>query len=235
MQNLKVVAHLFGGLCTFDDWTPDIAAILENLILQDLKRFERGKNSQKVREMVLAVHRAMPLEKGRLGSKVWYWATSSPCYTYALEYADAFRKRWQPGLDSPPPNWGKTKPTWSGKSGGEKAYDLPNYIRVTNEVTWYCRGDLQGVERVLSLCKGIGKKRSIGHGQVHRWEVCEVEADHHLIGPSGELMRPIPVALLPHIPPVEYANRNWGWRPPAWLPVNKAVCAMPIRTVLKHG
>ena len=232
MANLKITAYLLSGLAAFDDWSPDLAGILEWLILDARGLAAPNPTPEDVEKSRPIVTEFMPLEKTVIGRE-WYWATSSPCYSYKAEYASNFRKRWAPGIDSPSPDWGKRKPRWSGSEGHEKSYDLPNYIRVTDAVTWYARGDRVGVETLLAGCTGIGKKRSHGWGQVSRWDVTEVSQDWHLFGPQGELMRPIPLSEIPKEVPIDFAIRDWGWRPPAWLHSNKTRCAMPTCTVRK--
>jgi len=231
MDNLKVTAYIAAGFAAFDDWSPDLAGLLEWMILDARGMAAPNPTPEDVEASRPVVEEFMPLERGEIGG-AWYWATSAPCYSYTTESISKFRKRWSPGIDTPMPDWGKRKAKWSGSEGQEKNYDLPNYVRVTDAVTWYCRGDGSGVRTLLQGCTGIGKKRAHGHGQVQRWEVTEVYHDWHLYGPNGELMRPIPVAALPEAP-LDFAIRDWGWRPPAWLPSNKTRCAMPVHTCRK--
>lgn len=229
MRNLKIVAHLLSGFAVADDWSPDLAGILEWIILDDRGIAVPNPTIEDVESARAIVDEAMPLKKTMISNE-WYWAVSSPCYQYKAEYSSNFRKRWNPGVDSPSPDWGKRKPKWSGSEGHEKAYDMPNYIRVTDAVTWYAVGNMAAVQELLNKCTGIGKKRSHGHGQVSSWEVSEVDYDWHLWGKDGVLMRPIPLPSAHRDVPLDFAIRNWGWRPPAWLPENKAHCAMPIHT-----
>jgi CRISPR type IV-associated protein Csf3 len=231
MPNVKVTAYLLSGFAAFDDWSPDLAGLLEWLILDARGLASSNPTPEDVEESKPIVEQFMPLANANIGGE-WYWATSSPCYTYAAEYTSKFRKRWAPGIDSPEPAWGKRNAKWDGGAGPEKSYDLPSYIRVASSVTWYCVGDPQGIKDVLGSCSGIGKKRAHGHGQVTKWEVTEVEYDWHLCGPNKQLMRPIPASALPQ--GIEsFSIRSWGWRPPAWLPSNRHRCAMPTDTARK--
>ena len=230
---LKVTAHLLSGFAAFDDWSPDLAGLLEWLLLDARGLAVPNPTPADVEATRPIVEECMPLLRREV-AREWYWQTSAPCYSYRLDYEARFRKRWAPGIDSPQPTWGKRKAKWSTSEGQEKAYDLPCYMRLTNAVTWYCNGDRDSIEALLQGCTGIGKKRAHGHGQVSEWEVTEHDDDWHLWGPSGELMRPVPVATLPTTP-LSFAIRDWGWRPPAWLPANKARCAMPVATVRQMG
>lgn len=228
MPNLKVTAHLLTGFAAFDDWSPDLAGLLEWLILDARGLASPNPTPEAVEASRPIIEALMPLNKAEIGGE-WYWATSSPCYIYATEYVSKFRKRWAPGIDSPEPAWGKRRANWKSGEGAEKSYDLPNYIRVSEAITWYCVGDPDGVYEVLQSCPGIGKKRGHGHGQITRWSVNIVPYDWHLFGPNGELMRPVPMRCLDNAP-ISFAIREWGWRPPAWLPANKERCAMPATT-----
>jgi CRISPR type IV-associated protein Csf3 len=226
MPNLKITAHLSNGFAAFDDWSPDLAGLLEWLLLDAHGLANPNPTASDVEASRALVDAELPLQRAKIGGE-WYWATSSPCYAYATETTDKFRKRWAPGTDSPEPNWGKRKAKWKEGEGAEKAYDLPLYVRVTDAVTWYAVGDKAGVESLLQGCPGIGKKRAHGHGQVTQWEVQEIGNDWHLFGPNGELMRPVPLSALSKAP-IDFAIRDWGWRPPAWLAANKTRCAMPV-------
>jgi len=226
MDNLKVVAHLHNGLAVLDNWSPDLPSLLEWLLLDEMGMVSANPTASDIAATRSIVEESLPLARGSIKGE-WYWQSSSPCYVYKRETIDRFRKRWSPGIDTPPPRWGKRKPTWDNGAGGEKAYDLPLYLRSTPEITWYCRGDRDEVARLLAGCRGLGKKRGHGHGQVRSWRVENHGPDWHLWGPSGELMRPMPSDLIgEHSSPL----RSWGWRPPGWHHGNKATCAMPVHT-----
>ncbi|NJL03190.1 MAG: hypothetical protein HC910_22430 [Spirulinaceae cyanobacterium SM2_1_0] len=227
MPSLKVTAHLRSGFATCDDWSPDLAGLLAWLILDSKGLASPHPTIEDARRNAPVIAAEIPLAAGELAGEP-YWQTSAPCYEYTAEHTDKFRKRWSPGIDSPPPAWGKRKPKWSASEGQEKNYDLPNYIRVTPCITWYAVGDVNRLTEIIQGCTGLGKKRSHGHGQVSAWEVDETEEDWHTYNSQGDLMRPIPLTAIDR--KVEYAVREWGWLFPAWLPENKRICAMPVKT-----
>ena len=229
MASLKVTARLSSGIAVFDDWSPDLASLLEWLILDARGMAAPNPSVHDVEASRPVVDEHMPLDKGMVGDH-WYWQSSAPCYCYRSESTHKFRKRWAPGIDSPAPNWGKRKAKWDTSQGAEKAYDLPLFVRIPQTITWYCNGDPRAIETLLAGCTGLGKKRAHGYGQVNQWKVTNHD-DWHLWGPAGQLMRPIPVDAMPRERPVDFAIRDWGWRPPAWLPANKTRCAMPVHTV----
>lgn len=232
MRNLQVTATMATAIAVFDDWSPALDGLLEYLILQRHNRVSPNPTDAEIEATRPLVESEMPLQRAEIGGE-WYWATSSPCYRYRVEQSDQFRKRWAPGIDCPPPDWKKRQPKWDTSQGKEKSYDLPLYIRSMPQIHWFCVGDLEAIQDLLNGCAGIGKKRSIGHGQVASWSVSPIDYDYHLLR-AGMLMRPIPCELLPPTN-MDFSIRNWGWRPPAYHVSNKARCAMPIHTVQRVG
>ena len=57
------------------------------------------------------------------------------------------------------------------EQGRYKAYHMPVFYRVAEQVEWYCVGDKARIEALLSTVTHIGKKRAQGWGRVIRWEV----------------------------------------------------------------
>ena len=228
MDPLKVTAHLsIGNIAVFEDHSPALDSLLEWLILDRLGMAAPNPTPAEVEASRPIVADHMPLAQGSLAGN-WYWQTSGPCYRIHAESTDRFRKRWQPGADTPEPNWGKRKAKVEGSQGPEKSYDLPLYVRTTPAIHWYCVGDKAGIEDLLSGCAGLGKKRAYGYGQVHHWEVSTHDHDWHLWR-ENTLMRCIPLDAVDR--PADFGILQWGWRPPAWLPANRILCAMPVHTV----
>lgn len=233
MQPLKITAHLASAIAVYDDWSPSLDSLLEWLLLDRQGITTPNPTPEQVERSRSIVDANLPLEKGSLGGE-WYWKVSSPCYTILSEMSDRFRKRWDyqdHNLD-----WGKRKPKWSTSEGAEKNYDLPLYLRSTHAITWYVVGELLETQELLNGCSSIGKKRSIGNGQVSKWSVHSIKSDWHLWGPLDQLMRPIPYRLLGEFDldvtePYRASLLHWGWRPPAWLHSNKELCLMPTTNV----
>ena len=226
---LKVTAHLASPIAVFDDYSPSLDSLLEWLILDRLHLTVPNPSTEQVEETREIVDQQMPLLKSEIGGE-WYWAVSSPCYQIITEQTDRYRKRWSPGIDSPEPNWGKRKAKWSTSEGAEKSYDLPLYLRSTPVIHWFVVGDRDGILDLLKDCAGIGKKRSIGYGQILKWEVQNCGEDWHLWR-DGQLTRPVPLSCLPSSYTGGFTILNWGWRPPAWLHSNRVRCAMPTCNV----
>jgi len=77
-------------------------------------------------------------------------------------------------------------------SGFYKNYHMPVVIQSYKTITFYVRGDMEEVKRLLeNYIFYLGKKGSQGFGQVGKWEFEEIEEDWS-IWKDGKLMRPIP-------------------------------------------
>lgn len=74
-------------------------------------------------------------------------------------------------------------------SGKTKALDNRMYYALTNEFVFYFRGDAMGVERLLEFARaqriGIGKKTTLGYGQISGYQV------HPASSVSATLTQPI--------------------------------------------
>lgn len=227
MPNLQITARLSTPFAAYDDWSPSLDGLLEWLILDSLGLASPNPSESEIQENREIVLSSMPLKKSEINGE-WYWCVSSPCYRYQ-EQVDRYRKRWdyhEVGL-----NWGKRRAKWDTSQGAEKNYDLPLYLRLTEAITWYCVGDKTKIEALLESCTGLGKKRSYGYGQVNRWDISEIKDDWHLWR-DGRLMRPMPYMFLfgnEHLlgSGVSHRLMDWGWRPPARLKCNQALCVMP--------
>lgn len=52
-----------------------------------------------------------------------------------------------------------------------RAYHMPVFYRVAEQIQWYCVGDLKEIERLLATVTHVGKKASQGWGRVIEWQV----------------------------------------------------------------
>jgi CRISPR type IV-associated protein Csf3 len=231
MGPIKVTASLSSPIAVYDDWTPALDGLLQWQILEKLNLISPNPTFEQVAETQPLMLAEMPIERGEINSE-WYWKVSSPCYAYTVEQQSRFRKRWSPGVDSPEPIWGKRKPKFTTSEGSEKAYDLPLFIRNAHAISWYAIGDRAATLSLLETVTGLGKKRSQGYGQILKWAVESFPHDWHLWR-AETLMRTIPVEFLDPNQKVDCTILRWGWRPPAWLAENKAICAMPTQSVVK--
>jgi len=218
MEPIQITAWMSSAIALPDDWSPDLVGIVIATIFdKDPRPFQED----------LSTLEGVPFAKTDLGSPLlWYFACSSPCYELLSEEVTRFRKRWD--ADDGRVSWGKRKPQFNASEGSEKNYDLPLPLRGMERIDWFAIGDIGGAERLLKQVTHLGKKRK---GVVARWVVKAIAHDWHLYR-NNELMRPIPISCKrPEC--LSYGIRDWGWRPPIWLPKNKERCAMPVITVIK--
>lgn len=228
MDNLLVTAHLLSPLAVNDNWSPRLDAVLEWQILERHQQTIAAPSLEQIAATRPLVQQEMPLKAGWFG-ELLYWQVSSPCYQYSWEYQERFRKRWAPGIDTPAPEWGKRRANINTSAGAEKNYDLPLTVRVVETIHWWCVGDRQRLQDLLSGCTHLGKKRAHGYGQVYKWTVAATEADHHLYN-GLRVQRPIPVKHLQK-GATDYTLFKARVAPPYWLHSEQVLCAMPTSNV----
>ena len=227
MDNLQIIAHMATPLVAYDNWSPSLDALIEYQLLDKLGLITPNPTIADVEKNLPLIFNDMPIARPVLNSE-WYWAVSSPHYIENHQQTTRFRKRWdyqELHLD-----WGKKRAKVDGSQGHFKAYDLPRYDREMQSIHWFCIGDRDGIAELLQPVTNLGKKRSQGCGQVHKWEVLPFEHDWHLWR-GDSLARPMPVNMIKQ--PQSINMMNWGWRPPTWLAANKSMCFMPTDNVCR--
>lgn len=228
MINLQIIAHMATPLVAYDDWSPSFDALIEYQLLDRLGLITPNPTAADAEKNLPLIFEKMPIARKMLKGE-WYWAVSSPHYIENHQQTSKFRKRWdyqEHHLD-----WGKKRAKVNGSEGHFKAYDLPRYDRETQSIHWFCVGDASKISELILNITHLGKKRSQGCGQVHKWEVLPFEHDWHLWR-SDSLARPMPVNMIE--PPQAINMMQWGWRPPTWLAANKSMCFMPTDNVWRE-
>lgn len=225
MTPLKITAHLLSGLSVSDDYSPDLASILEFFWLQEQNLLQANPTADSI------VAAEIPVKKHLLGGS-WLWAVSAPIYQYNIEYIDKARKRWDADLNHPI-NWGKKKAKIQTDGGPYKSADKPVPIRTTDALHWYAVGDKAAVLSLLRKCTSIGHRRAAGCGQVHRWAVEQVDFDWSLAR-EGQLMTPLPQSISEFAPEMDLANiriMRWNTKAPRWDRSHAELCLMPVGLV----
>ena len=220
MDNLQIIAHMATPLVAYDDWSPSLDALIEYQLLDKLGLITSNPTIADAEKNLPLIFNDMPIARKMLNGE-WYWAVSSPHYIENHQQTTRFRKRWD--YQEHHLEWGKKRAKVDGSQGHFKAYDLPRYDREMQSIHWFCVGDRDKISKLLQPVTNLGKKRSQGCGQVHKWEVLEFEHDWHLWR-GDSLARPMPVNI---------NMMNWGWRPPTWLAANKSMCFMPTDNVCR--
>ncbi len=227
MDNLQTIAHMASPLVAYDDWSPSLDALLEYVLLDRLNLITPNPTKEDAERNLPLIFEQMPIARKMLNGE-WYWAVSSPHYIENHQQTTRFRKRWD--YQEHHLEWGKKRAKVSGSEGHFKAYDLPRYDREMQTIHWFCIGDRDRILELLQSVTHLGKKRSQGCGQVHKWEVLPFEHDWHLWR-GDKLARPMPVNMIE--PPQAINMMQWGWRPPTWLAANKSMCFMPTDNVCR--
>lgn len=78
--------------------------------------------------------------------------------------------------------------------GRFKQWRIPLTAVVADQLTWWCIGDRDKIADLLDWRVGVGKKRSVGEGEVTRWDVTD-EGDPDMgrvLWRDGVIARPIP-------------------------------------------
>lgn len=227
MQPIKITVKLLSPVAVVDDWSPSLEGVLAYYVLANNNAFSANPTDQEIKQNYRILEAEMPLKNVNYGG-ISCWAVSAPCYLFSNEQVDRIRKRWD--YQEHRLNWGKRKAKIDTSQGPEKSYDLPLFLRNPSVITWYGVGDIEKTKLLLRNCTNLGKKRSVGNGQVGEWMVEAIASDWHL-WKDDILMRPYPLALMPTKKPIDMAIREWGIGQPVWHPSFKRICAMPIHTV----
>ena len=160
----------------------------------------------------------LPLKKTGPKNEAWFYNISFaqwPEHTVedSQSYAKRFDLKYSDFVD-----FGKRKGKVDVSRGQYKSYWINTYYRHALYVDWYCIGNKEELERLLSFCTHLGKKTSQGWGAVLRWEVVEWPEDWSIRGPQEKLMRAVPILGKGLI---------YGVRPPYWHPHHTTSCKMP--------
>lgn len=164
----------------------------------------------------------LPLGIIRPGRKDWFYQCSWAQWPeHTVEGIDHWNKRFDAGFADLVDFDGKR-----GKviieQGRYKAYHSTLFYRSALWVEWYCVGDKQAIEPLLSIVTHLGKKAAQGWGRVSRWEIAPV-ADDYSVWYGDALMRGIP----PQDAGPTHPTGVYGIRPSYWNRANQMLLALP--------
>lgn len=155
----------------------------------------------------------MPIKKHPNG----YFMASQMMYDEqkATESVERWRKRWHNKHESLA-DFGQNKRKVDVQRGEFKSYDMPIRLVSVPEV-WFLfeSDDIQEVENLVTkYIFGIGKKRTVGHGEIDGFSICETT--------NEGIIRPIPL---------RFREGNEGgmiklctWHPPYWDVSKAEIC-----------
>lgn len=98
-------------------------------------------------------------------------------------------------------------------------------LLITNKITFYCNGDKNELNRLLSHLTGVGKKTSIGSGKIKKINITETSEDYSFFK-DGKVMRPIPATWdIPIIEGMRFEQQSY--KHPYWDKNNVCLCIVP--------
>lgn len=112
--------------------------------------------------------------------------------------------------------------------GPNKGYRIPreHIYLVGSVMTWWCVGDGPDMRALLEIVRHVGKKRSVGLGEVLEWKVfpCEPWGAGFPVARNGAPLRNLP-SDYPGLtePDLAYACLE----PPYWMHERSELCAVP--------
>ena len=155
----------------------------------------------------------VPLPLERRGNLHWYWAASVGLYEKAVWSRTVWRKNYR---------------TWAGDDLGYGAiefdYHMPMPVLSISHLKFFCVGNKREIEKLLQRITHIGKKRAYGYGEVKKWKVTVINADHSELW-NNTLVRPIPITECKY--QIVGEKALYGYRPPYWCPENFTECWLP--------
>lgn len=228
LQHLKVTAHLVSPICGD---VPMLDSLLEWVMSFHMASIVATSNGH--RHRIADRPRGEPVERPgaipipiarRQLAGVPVPLCSAPLFRADLDTADHLGKRLE--IESCDLLDGSGADVIPLTSGAYKSYYLPLRVRVVPQVVWFCscrwaqRGSpAPEVRRLLKRVDSIGKKTSIGYGQVARWEVEIIDRDLSWFAPHEDgqvLMRPLPVGHWLPGDLLGYRRDYGGYTPPYW-------------------
>ena len=227
MEPLRITAHLRTDVVA-DRWLPLDAILLYQANRQalgpEIATLPGGVDTQGAS--------TLPLEIIHPGRKIWYYACSwaQPQPWWVAEGQDHWNKRFDQGF-AHLVDFGGRRGKVIIEQGRYKAYHMPVFYRVAEEVEWYCVGDKARIGALLSTTTHLGKKRSQGYGRVIKWEIESIEQNWS-IWKDNKLTRGVPqddaLQLIQEHGKFELFNViHYGIRPSYYRKDNQMMLAMP--------
>jgi len=217
-RNFKAIAHMKTPVVTMDNIILDsiISAAKAKEILQE--QFYTGKNiCGTIEEVKSMLDNIIDVDKGVYCTSIGFGNTR--------ESVSSWSKRWDSNNDEMVQF--KNKKRVDIGRGFYKNYHMPLITKSYKTITFYVRGDMKEIKRLLeTYIHYLGKKGSQGYGQIKEWEFEEIENNYSVIK-NNEIMRPIPAKQEKidfNIDELEI--RQHAIVPPYWRD-EKELCIMP--------
>lgn len=105
----------------------------------------------------------------------------------------------------------------------------------TSEATWYGRGDMDEVMRLMDTLFGVGKRVSHGYGRIEGLEIEEVEGDHSLMLTPSRPARPVPMDAWRGMGGAEEVNTGLVASVPPYFAGGGVLCAVPLSRIYSRN
>jgi len=216
-DNLRVTAKLGAGIIC-DRWLP-----LDGILLYQACREKFGPQVITTPGGVAPPDVQLPLAVAHSGEPHWYYACSwaQPQPWWVAEGQDHWNKRFDSSF-ADLVDFGSRRGKVIIEQGPYKAYHMPVFYYVADMIHWYCVGDADRIEELLSTATHLGKKTSQGWGRVSRWMVEEWPEDWS-VRRDGKLTRGVPACDADG--PANFTQ--YGLRPPYYRKENQMLVVMP--------
>lgn len=149
------------------------------------------------------------------------------------EAVTSWSKRWDDKNDDIVKFEGKGKARVDIGAGYYKNYHMPLVVKSYKTITFYAKGDIKEVERLLTTyITHVGKKAAQGYGEILNMKFEEIEADYSQFK-GGHPTRPVPVNQYPEYKDWCYENdipmtiAKHAIIPPYWRTDCMEWCYMP--------
>lgn len=213
---LLLTAHLHVGFISNDPWSPAIDGILAAMHMQNVLGDQYFINQGHSYQMEPVDD--LPLEKTHWND-LWWYNCSCPVYTPVRQQTAHLHRRFNAKQAEDFAD--ESTKTVLTKAGVYKNARLTYQQKIVKQVYWHVIGEKSKIESLLSRCHHVGARRGSGFGRVKKWTVETEGADENM----AKYYRPLPAGAVDNH---ERVQMEWGIRPPARIPQNVFMCAMPI-------
>lgn len=217
MDYLRITVSLRTNIIC-DRWLP-----LDGILLYQKCRDVYGPEQATLPGGAEIEYPTLPLER-RGNGNAWYYACSwaQPQPWWVAEGQDYWNKRFDVQY-SGMVDFGTRRGRVITEKGHYKAYHMPVFYYVADTIEWYCVGNRDEIEYLLSTCTHIGKKTAQGWGRVSRWCV-EPWYEDWSERRDGMLTRGLPITAQNDFPVNAVL---YGIRPPYYRREHQILLEMP--------
>jgi CRISPR type IV-associated protein Csf3 len=219
MKNLKITVYLDSAL--WCDNNLNIDSILMKIFLARKGFVDTVEYGSK--DISRLPIEDFPIEKVVINNKLWYYNCSCGLFEAKSEYKSSIKKR----VDSIAGMYMTGNVNIS--TNFYKAYDIKFLVKNVPKVDFYCVGNKEEIESLLSDVYGLGKKIKIGYGKISNFEVIETNED------ITEYLKIRPIPYTDDIPIQEgMVIKKCTYKPPYHDNSQSVMCIVPCEIDIKQ-